>query len=105
MWRTVAEVAERYPRLLVWLAEGQVHSKGLQNIFGVPVALLLRVPGVPRILDKVLFLPVAKLAPWRPALYEAIAQQQRYKRNQRWRSAPVADAAPVLHIVADGPPG
>ena len=32
-WYIVAEVAEDYPKLLVWLTEGQIVERGLRNVF------------------------------------------------------------------------
>ena len=45
-WHTVAEVAEAYPKLLVWLAQGKV--SGLRNVFGSLVAVARLLPGVRR---------------------------------------------------------
>lgn len=80
-WYVVAECAENYPKLLIWLAEGQV--RGLRNVFGSWVAVLRLVPGLRWLLWHYVFEPIASRAPWRPALYEALLQQRRYAINQR----------------------
>src|SRR5437868_6340766 len=66
-WHIMAEVAESYPRLLIWLTEGQVGNGGLRNVFGLLIAMLRLIPWVRQGLRRVLFQPAAKLAPWRPA--------------------------------------
>lgn len=81
-WHIMAEVAESYPRLLVWLTEGQAGNGGLHNVFGLFIAVLRLIPGVRQVLRRMLFKPAAKLAPWRPALYEAYLQKERENRNQ-----------------------
>ena len=63
-WHTVAEVAEAYPKLLVWLAQGRV--SGLRNVFGALVAVARLLPGVRAILWHLMFEKVADRAPWRP---------------------------------------
>lgn len=80
-WYVVAECAENYPKLLIWLAEGQV--RGLRNVFGSWVAVLRLVPGLRWLLWHYVFEPIAGRAPWRPALYETLLQQRRYAINQR----------------------
>src|SRR5438128_2725692 len=57
-WHVVAEVAENYPKLLVWLTEGQVHARGLRNVFGFYVAVLRLVPGLRWLLWQFIFKPV-----------------------------------------------
>ena len=80
-WDTVAEVAEAYPKLLVWLAEGNV--KGLRNVFGFFIALVRRVPGAQEVLWHLVFRKVADHAPWRIPLYEAIRQRHLRQENSR----------------------
>jgi hypothetical protein len=63
-WYVVAECAENYPKLLIWLAEGQV--RGLRNVFGSWVAVLRLVPGLRWLLWHYVFEPIAGRAPWRP---------------------------------------
>jgi hypothetical protein len=77
-WHTVAEVAEAYPKLLVWLAQGKVSD--LRNVFGLVVAVGRLLPGVRAILWHLMFEKVAERAPWRPALYEAVLQS--YLRDE-----------------------
>jgi hypothetical protein len=79
-WHTVAEVAEAYPKLLVWLAQGKV--SGLRNVFGALVAVARLMPGVRAILWHLMFKKVADRAPWRPALYEAVQQSYLRDKNQ-----------------------
>jgi hypothetical protein len=80
-WDLVAEVAEHYPRLLSWLAEGQVGV--LWNVFGVWVGMLRLVPGVRWLLWYLIFARVARVAPWRVALYESILQDKRKQINAK----------------------
>jgi hypothetical protein len=80
-WDLVAEVAEHYPRLLSWLAEGQVGV--LWNVFGVWVGVLRLVPGLRWLLWYLIFAPVAMVAPWRVALYETILQEERKRINEQ----------------------
>jgi hypothetical protein len=80
-WHTVAEVAEAYPKLLVWLAGGKV--SGLRNVFGLLVAVARLVPGVRLVLWYLMFRKVADRAPWRPALYEAVLQRHLRHENTR----------------------
>ena len=77
----VARVADSHPRLLAWLAEGRVSC--YWNVFGFWIAFLRLVPGLRWIVWRLLFEPVARRAPWRLELYEAILQRERYKRNNR----------------------
>jgi hypothetical protein len=79
-WHTVAEVAEAYPKLLVWLAEGKV--AGLRNVFGLLVALARLVPGVRWVLWYIMFRKLADRAPWRHALYEAVRQRYLLEQNE-----------------------
>ncbi len=79
-WGMVAEVAEDYPRLLAWLAEGQVY--GFWNVFGAWVGFLRLIPGLRWIVWLTIFKPVARHAPWRLALYETILQKRRYDHNE-----------------------
>ena len=53
------------------------------NVFGFWIAFLRLVPGLRWIVWRLLFEPVARRAPWRLELYEAILQRERYKRNNR----------------------
>jgi hypothetical protein len=85
-WCTLAEVAEGYPKLLVWLTEGQVTENGLRNVFGLWVALLRRIPGLHLLLWHFMFKPVSTRAPWRPALYEAVLQYTRERCNSHLHS-------------------
>lgn len=105
-WHVMAEVAESYPRLLVWLTEGQVGNGSLRNVFGLFVAVLRLIPGVRYVLHRELFDPARSLAPWRPALYEALLQRQRYDRNREARRAPGARRfAITMDIPVGGTPG
>jgi hypothetical protein len=79
-WGVVAEVAEGYPRLLTWLAEGQV--SGFWNVFGAWIGFLRLIPGLRWIVWRGIFKPVAHRAPWRVALYEAILQERRNDHNK-----------------------
>ena len=88
-WHTVAEVAEAYPKLLVWLAQGKVSN--LRNVFGALVAVARLLPGVRALLWRLMFEKVAERAPWRPALYEAV--QQSYLRDKN-RDAISPDVPP-----------
>jgi hypothetical protein len=78
-WKIVAEVAEQYPRLLTWLAEGQVGV--LWNVFGTWVAVLRLIPGVRWLLWWLVFNRVAGGAAWRVGLYESILQEVRKQCN------------------------
>jgi len=80
VWGVVAEVAAPYPRLLAWLAEGRV--SGTWNVFGSLVGVTRLIPGLRWLLWHFMFEPVARYAPWRTALYEAILQDQRSKQNE-----------------------
>ena len=80
-WGVIAEVAEDYPRLLTWLAEGQV--RGFWNVFGAWIGFLRLIPGLRRIVWLKIFKPVAPHAPWRVALYEAILQGRRNEANKK----------------------
>ncbi len=80
VWGVVAEVAAAYPRLLAWLAEGRV--SGTWNVFGSMVGVARLIPGLRWLLWHFMFEPVARYAPWRTALYEAILQDQRSKQNK-----------------------
>lgn len=85
-WELVAGVAERHPRLLVWLAEGRV--TWYWNLYGTMIAALRLIPGVGRLMWRILFEPVEDNAPWRPELYETILQKKRYDLNMRLRQGP-----------------
>lgn len=79
-WNVVAEVAEGYPRLLTWLAEGR--ASRYWNVFGAWVAILRLIPVVRSVLVwRRLFWPVSQRAAWRPALYEAMMQARREALN------------------------
>jgi hypothetical protein len=80
VWGVVAEVAATYPRLLAWLAEGRV--SGTWNVFGSLVGVARLIPGLRWLLWHFMFEPVARYAPWRTALYEAILQDKRDKQNK-----------------------
>jgi len=109
--RLIAEVADSYPRLLVWLAEGRVSR--YWNVFGIWVAFLRSIPGVRRLVWLIIFKPVAGHAPWRPALREAILQKVRYELNGRAGKTggrlEISDHTPGLSAVTDmamvAPPG
>jgi hypothetical protein len=78
-WELVAGVAENHPRLLAWLAEGRV--AWYWNEFGTMIAALRLVWGLRWLAWHYLFEPVARSAPWRVELYEAIFQKRRLDRN------------------------
>ena len=80
-WTVVASVAEDHPRLLAWLAEGRI--SWYWNLFGTWVAFARLIPGVRRIIWHLLFKPVARRAPWRVELHEAILQNKRYAFNRQ----------------------
>lgn len=94
VWGVVAEVAAAYPRLLAWLAEGRV--SGTWNVFGSLVGVARLIPGLRWLLWHFMFEPVACYAPWRTALYEAILQDQRSKKNKK-------NKAPVETLICTGP--
>lgn len=100
-WRTVAEVAEYYPRLFIWLREGQVG--GVWNIFGIWCAVLRLIPGPRWILWQLLFRPVADAAPWRVALYASILQRERFAINKPAASS--SSEHPAAHNGQPHPPG
>jgi hypothetical protein len=106
-WHIMAEVAESYPRMLVWLTEGQAGSGS--NVFGLFIAILRVIPGIRKVLRRLLFDPVKTLAPWRPALYEAYLQRERSRRNwDKVKSAKDGTGerfASALVIPAGGTPG
>ena len=77
----MASVAEDHPRLLAWLAEGRI--SWYWNLFGTWVAFARLIPGVRRIIWHLLFKPVARRAPWRVELHEAILQNKRYAFNRQ----------------------
>jgi hypothetical protein len=111
-WHIMAEVAEGYPRLLVWLTEGQVGKGSLGNVFGLFIAMLRLIPWTRGVLRKALFDPAAQVAPWRPALYEAYLQRERYERNRERgqsvravHSTEAGQSAPALVISPGGIPG
>lgn len=79
IWGVVAEVTAAYPRLLAWLAEGRV--SGTWNVFGFVVGVARLIPGLRWLLWHFMFEPVARYAPWRTALHEAILQEQREKKK------------------------
>jgi hypothetical protein len=84
--RRVAEVADSYPRLLAWLAEGQV--SGYWNVFGIWIAICRYIAGVRWLLWRYFFKPIADHAPWRLALYEVILQAARYELNMTCADQP-----------------
>ena len=106
-WHSLAEVAESYPRLLIWLTEGQVSR--LRNVFGFWVAIMRLIPGLRWLLWRLMFKPVAARAPWWPALYEIFLQKERSGRNQKLRAeeGKAADRGfgKTLTIPAGGTPG
>jgi len=79
-WGLVADVSDYYPRLLVWLSEGQVG--GVWNVFGVWLSVLRLIPGVRWLVWYFMFKPVADVAPWRVALYASILQRRRSTLNK-----------------------
>jgi hypothetical protein len=101
-WRTVAEVAEYYPRLLAWLSEGQVGL--LWNVFGAWVSVLRIIPGVRWVLWHLIFKRVAAVAQWRVALYESILRGKRSDINRALRVRPT-DGAPRLLLLSEARPG
>jgi hypothetical protein len=80
-WGVIAEVAEDYPRLMTWLAEGQV--RGFWNLFGAWIGFMRLIPGLRKIVWLRVFKPVARHAPWRVALHEAILQDIRNDKNKK----------------------
>jgi hypothetical protein len=84
-WHLVAPIAERHPRLLAWLAEGQV--TWYWNVFGTLIAILRLIRGLRWVVWHFLFEPVARSAPWRTELLESILQDQRRKINEQSNSA------------------
>ncbi len=84
--RRVAEVADSYPRLLAWLAEGQV--SGYWNVFGTLIAVCRYIPGVRWLVWRYFFRPIADHAPWRIALYEVILQAVRSELNKKCAGQP-----------------
>jgi hypothetical protein len=102
--RRVAEVADSYPRLLAWLAEGQV--SGYWNVFGTWIAVLRYIPGVRWLVWRYFFKPIAEYAPWRLALYEVILQAVRYELNMKCADQPglrfgVSNSTEGLSAVTD----
>ena len=91
--RRVAQVADSYPRLLAWLAEGQV--SGYWNVFGTWIAVLRYIPGVRQLVWRYFFKPIADHAPWRLALYEVILQAVRTELNE--------ERAPDLRVGVNNP--
>lgn len=79
VWPLVADVAASHPRLLAWLAEGQVNW--YWNVFGIWIGVLRAIPGLREVMWRVLFKPVARHAPWHLELYEALLQKERQKCN------------------------
>jgi hypothetical protein len=77
----VTEVADSYPRLIAWLAEGRVSS--YWNVFGTLISLARVIPGVQRVIWHLFFEPIAWHAPWRFALRDVILQAVRYEINGR----------------------
>jgi hypothetical protein len=75
-------VAEEYPKLLVWLTDGQVRRHSPRNVFATWISAARLIPGLRWLLWRLIFRRVARRAPWRPALYEAILQQ-RWKNENR----------------------
>jgi hypothetical protein len=78
-WPLVAEVAASHPRLLAWLSEGRVNWHW--NVFGFWIGVLRACPGLGEVMWHFLFKPVARRAPWRLELREALLQEERQKRN------------------------
>jgi len=78
--RLVAQVADNYPRLLIWLTEGRISS--YWNVFGTWIAVAQVVPGLNWVLWRVVFRPIAYRAPWRMALHELILQEKRRAFNK-----------------------
>jgi hypothetical protein len=102
-WGTVAEVAEDYPRLFAWLAEGQVSP--LWNVFGVVVGMARLLPFARRLLWGFMFERVARHAPWRAALRAAILQELRNAKNKEvirdGSTLTIHTAVPGLSAVTD----
>jgi hypothetical protein len=86
-WHLVAEVAEAYPKLLVWLAEGKV--RGLRNVFGLVIGVACLVPVGQWLLWRLMFRKVAYRAPWRQALYETIRQRHLFEKNEKAKNPSV----------------
>jgi hypothetical protein len=102
--RRVAEVADSYPRLLAWLAEGQV--SGYWNVFGTWIAVFRYIPGVRWLVWRYFFKPIADHAPWRLALYEVILQAVRHELNKKCAGQPdlrfaVSNSTEGLSAVTD----
>jgi hypothetical protein len=91
--RLVAEVADSYPRLLVWLTEGRVSR--YWNVFGNWIAIARMTPGANWVMWRTLFQPIANRAPWRQALYELIIQDERCKFNKHLGKERLATKLPM----------
>jgi hypothetical protein len=104
-WDTVAEVAEDYPRLYAWLAEGQVSP--FWNVFGLVIGIARLLPGIHWLLWRFMFEPVAEHAPWRATLRAAILQELRNAKNKEGDRGGTTlvisgTANPGLSAVTDG---
>ena len=84
--RKIAEVADSYPRLLTWLAEGRVSR--YWNVFGLWIGISRSIWGVRRLVWGYFFKPIAHHAPWRLALYEAILQDARCELTKECAGQP-----------------
>jgi hypothetical protein len=80
----VTEVADSYPRLVTWLTEGRVSR--YWNVFGTLVWVLRSFLVTRWIAWRLVFMPIARHAPWRFALHELILQRRRYELNNQRRA-------------------
>ena len=95
----IAEVADSYPRLLAWLAEGRVSR--YWNVFGLWIGISRSIWGVRRLVWRYFFKPIAHHAPWRLALYEVILQAARSELTKKSSGQPVSNSIQGLSAVTD----
>ena len=97
--RKIAEVADSYPRLLTWLAEGRVSR--YWNVFGLWIGISRSIWGVRRLVWRYFFKPIAHHAPWRLELYEAILQAARSELTKKCAGQPMSNSIQGLSAVTD----
>ena len=95
--RKIAEVADSYPRLLTWLAEGRVSR--YWNVFGLWIGISRSIWVVRRLVWRYFFKPIAHHAPWRLALYEVILQAARVQLTGKCAGQPVSSSTQGLSAV------